>query len=102
MRFLTRLLLLGTASGVMGLMAGCGLFGGDDDVLPPKKLIKFEATFPIKKAWSTKLGKGSEFLRVALSPAGDGKRRQDGHEEDDNLAAWVRKGTTFALTLPPK
>ena len=77
MRFLTRLLLLGTASGLMGLMgmiAGCGLFGGDDDVLPPKKLIKFEATLPVKKIWSAKLGKGSEFLRVGLSPAGDGKR----------------------------
>ena len=71
MRFLTRLLLLGTAS---GLIAGCGLFGGDDDVLPPKKLIKFEATLPVKKIWSAKLGKGSEFLRVGLSPAGDGKR----------------------------
>ncbi len=74
MRFLTRLLLLGTASGLMGMIAGCGLFGGDDDVLPPKKLIKFEATLPVKKIWSAKLGKGSEFLRVGLSPAGDGKR----------------------------
>lgn len=74
MRFLTRLLLLGTASGLMGVIAGCGLFGGDDDVLPPKKLIKFEATLPVKKIWSAKLGKGSEFLRVGLSPAGDGKR----------------------------
>ena len=74
MRFLTRLLLLGTASGVMGLIAGCGLFGGDDDVLPPKELIKFEATLPVKKIWSAKLGKGSEFLRVGLSPAGDGDR----------------------------
>ncbi len=74
MRFLTRLLLLGTASGLMGMIAGCGLFGGDDDVLPPKKLIKFEATLPVKKIWSAKLGKGSEFLRVGLSPAGDGER----------------------------
>ncbi len=74
MRFPTRLLLLGAASGVMGLIAGCGLFGGDDDVLPPKKLIKFEATLPVKKIWSAKLGKGSEFLRVGLSPAGDGDR----------------------------
>lgn len=74
MRFPTRLLLLGTALGVMGLIAGCGLFGGDDEVLPPKELIKFEATLPVKKIWSAKLGKGSEFLRVGLSPAGDGDR----------------------------
>ena len=71
MSFLPRLLLV--ASPAL-LVAGCGLFGGDDDVLPPKELIKFEATLPIKKAWSAKLGKGSEFLRVSLSPAGDGKR----------------------------
>jgi outer membrane protein assembly factor BamB len=57
-----------------GLLAGCGLFGGDDDVLPPKELIKFKATLPVKKVWSAKLGKGSEFLRVTLSPAGDGKQ----------------------------
>ncbi len=71
MRFLPPLLLLASSA---VLIAGCGLFGGDDDVLPPKELIKFEATLPIKKVWSTKLGKGSEFLRVSLSPAGDGKR----------------------------
>ena len=74
MRFLTRLLLFGTASAVMGLIAGCGLFGGDDDVLPPKELIKFKSTLTVKKVWSAKLGKGSEFLRVGLSPAGDGDR----------------------------
>lgn len=71
MRFLPPLLLLASPA---VLIAGCGLFGSDDDVLPPKELIKFEATLPIKKVWSTKLGKGSEFLRVSLSPAGDGKR----------------------------
>ncbi len=71
MKFLPRFLLL--ISPAM-LIAGCGLFGDDDDVLPPKELIKFEATLPIKKAWSAKLGKGSEFLRLSLSPAGDGKR----------------------------
>lgn len=71
MRFLPRLLLF-TSPAI--LIAGCGIFSDDDDVLPPKELIKFEATLPIKKAWSAKLGKGSEFLRLSLSPAGDGKR----------------------------
>ncbi len=71
MKFLPRLILLISPA---ILIAGCGLFGDDDDVLPPKELLKFEATLPIKKAWSAKLGKGSEFLRVSLSPAGDGKR----------------------------
>jgi outer membrane protein assembly factor BamB len=71
MKFLPRFLLLISPA---ILIAGCGLFGDDDDVLPPKELIKFKATLPIKKAWSAKLGKGSEFLRVSLVPAGDGKR----------------------------
>jgi outer membrane protein assembly factor BamB len=71
MKLLLRFLLL-TAPAI--LMAGCGLFGDDDDVLPPKELLKFEATLPVKKAWSAKVGKGSEFMRVSLSPAGDGRR----------------------------
>ena len=71
MKLLLRFLLL-TAPAI--LIAGCGLFGDDDDVLPPKELLKFEATLPVKKAWSAKVGKGSEFMRVSLSPAGDGKR----------------------------
>jgi outer membrane protein assembly factor BamB len=71
MRFPALLLLLGSAAVVV---AGCGIFSDDDDELPPKELIKFEATLPIKKVWSTKVGKGSEFLRVSLSPAGDGDR----------------------------
>ena len=71
MKLLLRFLLL-TAPAI--LMAGCSLFGDDDDVLPPKELLKFEATLPVKKAWSAKVGKGSEFMRVSLSPAGDGKR----------------------------
>ncbi len=71
MKLLLRFLLL-TAPTI--LIAGCGLFGDDDDVLPPKELLKFEATLPVKKAWSAKVGKGSEFMRVSLSPAGDGKR----------------------------
>ena len=71
MKLLLRFLLL-TAPAI--LIAGCGLFGDDDDVLPPKELLKFDATLPVKKAWSAKVGKGSEFMRVSLSPAGDGER----------------------------
>lgn len=71
MRIYSRLVLLVSPA---ILFVGCGIFGDDDDVLPPKELLKFEATLPIKKAWSAKLGKGSEFLRLSLSPAGDGER----------------------------
>lgn len=70
MRFLPRLLLIVCPA---VLIAGCGIFG-DDDELPPKELLKFQATLPLKKAWSAKIGKGSEFLRLSLTPAGDGNR----------------------------
>lgn len=64
-----RILILG---GVAVLVAGCGLFGDDDAELPPKELSRFEATLPLTKVWSAKVGTGSELLRLALSPAGDG------------------------------
>lgn len=56
------------------LLPGCGIFGGDDDELKPAELIDFEPTLPVRRAWSAKVGKGSEFLRLALTPATDGGR----------------------------
>jgi outer membrane protein assembly factor BamB len=56
-------------------ISGCGLFGGDDDEeLQPTELLDFEETLDVKRIWSTKVGDGTEFLRIALSPAGDGNR----------------------------
>jgi outer membrane protein assembly factor BamB len=55
-------------------VAGCALFGGDDEELQPTELLKFEQTLDVKRIWSADLGKGTEFLRIALSPAGDGNR----------------------------
>jgi len=56
-------------------VAGCGLFGGgDDEELQPTELLDFEQTLDVRQLWSAKLGDGSEFLRIALSPAGDGNR----------------------------
>jgi outer membrane protein assembly factor BamB len=56
-------------------VAGCSLFGnGKDDELEPAKLIEFKQTLDVRKLWSAKMGKGTEFLRIALSPAGDGSR----------------------------
>lgn len=54
------------------LVAGCGIFGGDDEELPPAELLKFEQTLKVRKKWSAKVGKGTEFLRLGLQPAGDG------------------------------
>ncbi|MDC0178182.1 outer membrane protein assembly factor BamB [Woeseiaceae bacterium] len=69
MKFPSRFLLFSIA---WGLLAGCSTV--DDDILPPKELIDFKETLPIKKIWSTNLGKGSKFLRISLSPAGDSNR----------------------------
>jgi len=48
--------------------------GGDDDELQPTELLDFKQTLEVKRLWSTKLGDGTESLRIALSPAGDGNR----------------------------
>ncbi|MGI9204146.1 MAG: outer membrane protein assembly factor BamB [Woeseiaceae bacterium] len=56
-------------------MSGCGIFGGDDDEeLTPAELLDFEETLDVRRIWSDKVGKGSEFLRIGLAPAGDGNR----------------------------
>ncbi|MDX1403032.1 MAG: outer membrane protein assembly factor BamB [Woeseiaceae bacterium] len=56
-------------------ISACGIFGGDDDEeLQPTELLDFEETLDVRRIWSTKLGDGTEFLRVALSPASDGNR----------------------------
>ena len=55
-------------------VGGCGIFGDDDEELQPAELLDFEQTLDIKRLWSAKLGDGTEFLRIALSPAGDGQR----------------------------
>jgi outer membrane protein assembly factor BamB len=57
------------------LLSACSLFKGDDDKeLEPTKLIDFETKVKVRKVWSTKIGGGAEFLRVALQPASDGNR----------------------------
>jgi outer membrane protein assembly factor BamB len=55
-------------------VAGCGLFGDDEEELEPAELIDFEESINVKRLWSAKLGGDSDFLRVALRPAGDGAR----------------------------
>lgn len=65
------LILLLAAAG----LSACGVFGGkDDEELEPAELVDFEQTLPVKRLWSSKVGKGTEFLRLSLAPASDGGR----------------------------
>jgi outer membrane protein assembly factor BamB len=70
----SRALLLLMLFALTGL-SGCAIFGNDDDEeLEPMELVDFEETLDVHRAWSGSVGKGTEALRIALSPAGDGER----------------------------
>jgi outer membrane protein assembly factor BamB len=57
------------------IVAGCSIFGDDEEEkLEPAKLVDFDEAIDVKKIWSAKVGGESDFLRVALRPAGDGAR----------------------------
>ena len=59
----------------LSLLAGCGFFSNKKDKeLQPKELERFDQSLSIKRLWSVKLGKESDFLRVALRPSSDGSR----------------------------
>ncbi len=68
-------------------LSACGMFGGDEEELEPVKLVDIETKIKVQRLWSTKVGGSSEFLRVALQPAGDGSR----------LYAASRDGNVVAL-----
>lgn len=54
-------------------IAGCSWFNDDDeDELVPAELLEFEQTLDVRRVWSENIGEGTEFLRIGLSPAGDG------------------------------
>jgi len=90
------------------IITGCGIFGGDDDELQPTELLKFEQTLDVKRLWSTKLGGGTEFLRIGLSPAGDGKRiyaasydgKVSAHDPETGGRIW-RTETDVVLSAGP-
>ncbi len=57
------------------LVAGCGVFSDkDDEELKPMKLEPINESVKIRKVWSAKVGGGTESLRLALRPTGDGNR----------------------------
>ena len=56
------------------LVAGCSLFADKDEELEPKELVAIKESVKVRKVWSAKVGGGSEALRLALRPTGDGNR----------------------------
>lgn len=65
-----------------------GVFSRDSDKeLKPTELTDIKTTVNVKRLWSSKIGSDAEFLRVALQPAGDGRR----------IYAASRNGNVVAL-----
>ncbi len=69
------------------LLGACGLFGDDDEELQPAELIDFEPTIDVERLWDVRLGGDSEFMLVALQPAGDGSRVYAA-SQDGNVSAF--------------
>lgn len=63
------------AAAALLALSGCSIFGSDEDEeLEPTELLDFEETLDVRRLWSSRVGKGTEFLRLGLTPAGDGSR----------------------------
>jgi outer membrane protein assembly factor BamB len=56
------------------MLNGCGLFGDKEEELEPMELVDIDESIRIKRIWTASLGGKSDYLRVALRPAGDGNR----------------------------
>src|SRR5690606_1930243 len=55
------------------IASGCSLFGGgDSSAEPPAELTEIEQTLEITRMWSTRVGRGTEGLRLGLRPSTDG------------------------------
>ena len=91
-------------------LAGCGIFGGDDDeeARQPRELEAFAEQFRLRRAWSAKVGDGGGELRLALRIDGDGSQvyaaATDGtvqaYEADSGRRRWTRD-TDLRLSAGP-
>jgi len=81
------------------LLSGCGVLGDkDDEELEPTELLEFEETLPVTRLWSEKVGKGTEFLRLSLTPAGDGTRVYAASYDGNVVALDADSGKRLWLT----
>jgi outer membrane protein assembly factor BamB len=56
------------------LVGGCGVFSDKDESLEPVKLVDIDETIEVRKIWSARVGRSTDYLRLALRPDGDGSR----------------------------
>ena len=93
---------------VVALLGGCAGGRGKDIIEPPAELTSFQQTLDVRKVWSTRVGGGTERLRLGLRPASDGARIYAG-AHDGKVAAfdaitgrklWTVK-TDLALSAGP-
>jgi outer membrane protein assembly factor BamB len=90
---------------VAGGLVACG---GNDTIEPPADLISFESRLDIREVWSTRVGSGSERLRLGLAPANDNARIYAGSHDGTAAAFILQTGelfweveTEFALAAGP-
>ena len=75
------------------LLAGCSIFGDDDEPIdPPAELTDFEEAFRVSRVWEIRIGGGTEFLMLALSPAVDGGRIYAGAYDGRVIAVDAESG----------
>jgi len=56
------------------LINGCTFFQDKDEEILPAELVKYDEKIKIQQIWKTKIGKGSEFLHLSLTPSGNSDR----------------------------
>jgi outer membrane protein assembly factor BamB len=56
------------------LVGACGVFSDKDESLEPVKLVDIDETIEVRKVWSARVGRSTDYLRLALRPDGDGSR----------------------------
>ena len=81
------------------VVSSCGWFGDDEKkALEPLELTDIVTKVAIKRLWNVKVGDDSEFLRVALQPAGDGNRIYAASRNGNVVALHPETGKEFWRT----
>jgi len=80
-------------------LSACSIFGGDDEEeLEPTELVDIETKINVRRLWTSKVGDGAEFLRVALQPASDGNRVYAASRDGNVVALDPESGKTIWRT----